>query len=110
MLNYAVIIAGIGLAIACLIDFMPVVFLGLAIAGIGISVLFPALYDAAAQDKTNPGAALGAMTAGSRGIMLIAPVSLGLLADSDSFSVGMAMAVIALPCLFITGYLARRSQ
>ena len=110
LLNYAVIIAGIGLAIACLIDFMPIVFLGLSIAGIGISVLFPALYDAAAQDKTNPGAALGAMTAGSRGIMLIAPVSLGLLADTESLSVGMAMAIIALPCLFITGYLARRSH
>ena len=110
LLNYAVIVASIGLSIACLIDHMPTVFLGLGIAGIGISVLFPALYDAAAQDKNNPGAALGAMTAGSRGIMLIAPVSLGLLADTDSLSVGMAMAIIALPCLLITGYLSRRSQ
>ena len=110
LLNYAVIVASIGLSIACLIDHMPTVFLGLGIAGIGISVLFPALYDAAAQDINNPGAALGAMTAGSRGIMLIAPVSLGLLADTDSLSVGMAMAIIALPCLLITGYLSRRSQ
>jgi len=108
LLNYAVIIAGIGLAIACLIDFTPLVFIGLSIAGIGISVLFPALYDAAAQDPRNPGAALGAMTAGSRGIMLVAPISIGLLADSDAFSVGMAMALLALPCLFITGYFARR--
>lgn len=110
LLNYAVITAGVGLSLACLVDFAPLVFVGLGIAGVGISVLFPALYDAAAQDPKNPGAALGAMTAGSRGIMLIAPVSLGLLADLDAFSVGMAMALIALPCLFITGYLARRSH
>ena len=110
LLNHAVIIAGIGLTIACLIDYAPLMFIGLSIAGLGISVLFPALYDAAAQDPKNPGAALGAMTAGSRGIMLIAPISIGLLADSDAFSVGAAMALIALPCLLITGYLARRSH
>lgn len=108
LLNYSVTTAVIGLTIACLVDFTPLVFVGLSVAGIGISVLFPALYDAAAQDSKNPGAALGAMTAGSRGIMLIAPISIGLLADTDAFSVGMAMALLALPCLFITGYLARR--
>jgi len=108
LLNYAVIIAAIGLSIACLVNITPLVFIGLSIAGIGISVLFPALYDAAAQDPKNPGAALGAMTAGSRGIMLVAPISIGLLADSDAFSVGLAMALVALPCLLVTGYLARR--
>lgn len=108
LLNYAVITATIGLSITCLVDFTPLVFIGLVIAGIGMSVLFPALYDAAAQDPKNPGAALGAMTAGSRGIMLIAPISIGLMADTDALSVGMAMAIFALPCLLITGYLARR--
>ena len=106
LLNYAIVTAVIGLATACLIDYTPLVFLGLCIAGIGISVLFPALYDAAAQDPDNPGAALGAMTAGSRGVMLIAPVSIGLLADTETFSVGMAMAMLALPCLFILVYLS----
>jgi len=114
LLNYAVITAAIGLATACLIDYTPLVYIGLSVAGIGISVLFPALYDAAAQDSNNPGAALGAMTAGSRGVMLIAPVSIGFLADTDALSVGMAMALLALPCLFIlvylSGKLARRSQ
>jgi len=105
LLNYAVITAAIGLATACLIDYAPLVYIGLSIAGVGISVLFPALYDAAAQDPNNPGAALGAMTAGSRGVMLVAPISIGFLADKEAFSVGMAMAMLALPCLFIVVYL-----
>ena len=106
LLNFAVFTAIVGLSIACLVDFTPLVFFGLTVAGIGISVLFPALYDAAAQDPNNPSSALGAMTAGSRGIMLIAPVSIGLLADSDVFSVGMAMALLALPCLIILAYVS----
>ena len=110
LLNYSIVISGIGVSIACLIDYTPLVFIGLSIAGIGISVLFPTLYDVAAQDPHRPGAALGALTAGSRGSMLIAPVTLGYLADLDALSVGMAMAMIALPCLLISWVLARRTH
>lgn len=108
LLNYALVTATIGVIIACLINYVPLVYIGLIIAGIGISVLFPALYDAAAQDPKNPGAALGAMTAGSRGAMLIAPVSIGLLADTEMLSVGMAMAIIAIPCLLFLAYISSR--
>ena len=65
LLNYAVLIAFCGLSIACVVDLVPLVYAALTMAGIGISVLFPSLYDAAAQDPRS-GAALGAMTAGSR--------------------------------------------
>jgi len=107
LLNYAVIIAFCGLSIACLVDFVPLVYAALTMAGIGISVLFPSLYDAAAQDPRS-GAALGAMTAGSRSIVLVAPLTIGLLADMPALSVGSAMAIMALPCLVIIGYLYRR--
>ncbi|PWQ95106.1 MFS transporter [Leucothrix pacifica] len=110
LLNYSVVTSTIGLSIACLIDVTPLVFIGLAIAGIGVSVLFPTLYDVAAQDPHRPGAALGALTAGSRGIMLIAPIAIGFLADTDALSVGGAMAIVALPCLFIGGILARKTH
>lgn len=107
LLNYSVTIAFIGLSIACLVDVVPLVYAALTMAGIGISVLFPALYDAAAQDQRS-GPALGAMTAGSRSIMLVAPLGIGFLADIPALSVGSAMAVMALPCLVIIGYLYRR--
>ena len=110
LLNYSIVVSGIGLSLVCFVDYTPLVFAGLTIAGIGISVLFPTLYDVAAQDPHRPGAALGALTAGSRGSMLIAPVSLGLLANSSALSVGMAMGIIALPCLLIAGVLARRTH
>lgn len=108
LLNYAALVAATGLGVACLIDYTSVVFIGLFLAALGISVLFPALYDAAAQDPVRPGAALGAMTAGSRSITLVAPLMIGMLADSSTFSVGTAMAVVALPCLFVIALLSRR--
>lgn len=108
LFDYALIVAGIGLALACLVDYVLLTYISLTLAGLGISVLFPALYDAAAQDAHRPGAALGAMTAGSRSIMLIAPASLGFLAATSWFSVGMAMAIMALPCLWLIGIGSRR--
>lgn len=109
-LQYAVIVAALGLSIACLVDNVPLVFVGLMVAGVGISVLFPTLYDTAAQDSKNPSAALGMVTAGSRITSLIAPVSIGLLASMSWLSVGDVMAIFALPSLFLVGFLARRNR
>jgi len=109
-IKYSVVLALAGLSVACLIDLTPLIFIGLTVAGTGIAVLFPALYDAAAQDPHRPSAALGAMTAGSRSILLIVPVSIGFLADSSIFSVGMAMAVFAIPSLLIMVNLSKRNK
>ena len=108
-LKYAVITAFIGLSTACLIDIVPLVFVGLIISGIGISVLFPTLYDIAAQDPKNAGAALGAVTAGSRVFSLVVPVSIGFLADTSWLSVGVVMAVFALSSLLVVAYLAAQN-
>lgn len=109
LLKYATLIAGGGYVLACLIDSVPAAFIGFVLAGLGISVLFPSLYDAAAQDPHRPGAALGAITAASRIAMLVSPLMIGFLADTSLFSVGMAMIVMALPCLLIIGGLSRRA-
>lgn len=109
LLNLSLLLATSGALLACLIDIKLFTFAGLVLAGLGISVLFPALYDAAAQDKQHKGNALGAITAGSRTVMLVAPISLGLLADLPQLSVGMAMALLAVPCLLLLGLLIRHS-
>ncbi len=108
LFDYALIVAAIGLGLACLVDHIILIYLSFVLAGLGISVLFPALYDAAAQDTHRPGAALGAMTAGSRSIMLVAPALLGFLAETPWLSVGMAMAVLALPCLVLISVGSKR--
>ncbi len=109
LLKYAVLTALAGLTLACLVDIAPLAYLGFGIAGLGISVMFPSLYDAAAQDPRS-GAALGAMTAGSRSIMLVAPLTIGWLADLPLLSVGMAMVIMAVPCLLVVGYFSERVQ
>ena len=107
IISRAVAVAVAGLAIAGLVDASAAVFIGLCVAGLGVSVLFPELYDAAAQDSTRPGASLGAMTAGSRVAMLAAPAAVGFLADTDSFDVGLAMAVVTIPSALLVWRLAR---
>lgn len=100
----AIFISFVGMCLVCLVQSSSLVFIGLIISGLGISVLFPYLYDMAAQDPDRPNVALSVMTAGSRSITLIAPISIGLLADSENFNVGVSMAVFALPCLLMTLY------
>lgn len=70
---------------------------GFGLAGLGASVLFPRLYDAAAQSSDRPGAALGSLTAGIRVGAFVVPVSVGALAGLGPWTVGAAMVVVALP-------------
>jgi fucose permease len=86
-----------GLAIAFLIDVVPVTLGGLVIAGLGNSVLFPMLYDQAAKAPGKAGAGLGAMVAGSRIGALVAPVAVGAMAATDALSVGDAVAIVTIP-------------
>ena len=57
-----------------------------------------AIFDDAAKFPGRAGAALGALTAGSRGASLVVPVLTGALIGT-SLSVGAAMAIVALPCV-----------
>jgi hypothetical protein len=82
---------------ATVVPSRPFTLAGLLLAGLGTATFFPKLYDEAAHFPGRAGAALGALTAGSRTAALIAPVLTGVLIGT-SLSVGAAMAIVALPC------------
>ncbi len=94
----ATVIAALGIAIATLVPWIGSVFIGLFIAALGVSVVFPQLYDAAAKSPGG-GRSLGALTAGSRVGLLIAPAMVGFLAEADAFTVGQAIAVVTIPAV-----------
>ena len=73
-----------------------------------MAVLFPRLYDRAAQAPGRPGAVLGAMTAGIRAGAFALPVTVGALASTDAVSVGGAMAIVTLPAVVLLAALRRR--
>jgi len=91
----------VGLALAFLVDTVPTVLVGLVLAGLGNSVIFPMLYDQAAKAPGKAGAGLGAMVGGSRMGALAAPVSVGALASTDALSVGQAVAIATIPCALL---------
>ena len=102
----ATVTAGIGLAAATLVPgsvglAQSLSFVGYLVAGLGVAVLFPRLYDTAARAPGRPGVALGAMTAGSRLGVLATPVLVGVLADTETFTVGTALAAVTLPCALL---------
>ena len=82
----------------------PLAIVGMGLAGLGASVLFPRLYDQAARSPDRPEAALGALTAGTRVGAFTVPVSVGALAATDTVSVGAAMIIVAaLPAVALIG-------
>ncbi len=97
LIRVGVMVNAVGLAIAFLIDLVPFTLVGLVVAGLGNSVLFPMLYDQAAKAPGKAGAGLGAMVAGSRIGALIAPVAVGTMAATDALSVGEAVAIVTIP-------------
>lgn len=101
MIRAGAALNGIGLAVAFLIDTVPTTLIGLVLAGLGNSVIFPMLYDEAAKAKGKAGAGLGALVAGSRIGALIAPVSVGTLAATDVLSIGQAVAIVTIPCALV---------
>ena len=96
MLRLATVVAAVGVAAATLIPAIASVFVGLFIAGLGVSVMFPQLYDAAAKSPQSA-AALGGLTAGSRIALLAAPAIVGALANTATFTVGSAIALVTIP-------------
>ncbi|MEM8924408.1 MAG: MFS transporter [Actinomycetota bacterium] len=96
----ALVAAGIGFASAVI---------GLAMAGLGASVLFPRLYDEAAQAPGRPGANLGALTAGIRVGALTIPVSVGVLSGT-TLTVGAAMAAVMIPATVVLLTLGASTQ
>lgn len=107
LVRSAAAVAAFGLAVATLVPGLggippvPLAIGGFYVAALGVSVVFPQLYDAAAKAPGPPGRGLAALTAGTRVAGLASPVVVGLLADS-SLSVGAAVASVTLPCCVVT--------
>lgn len=98
LLRGAIVVSGIGLAIASLAPNRYGVLAGYVVAGVGISTFFPKLYDDAAQFPGRRGAAVTWLRAGSGSTALAIPILVGVLAESR-LSVGQATAIVTLPCV-----------
>lgn len=81
---------------------------GVVLIGLGASVMNPLLADAAARAPGRPGAGFTALFIGHRATGLYIPATLGLLANSSTFSVGQAMALVMLPSLAVLALIAGR--
>ncbi len=90
------VLTGAGLAVATLIDAVWIGRIGFVLAGLGIAVMLPTIYDRAAKHPGRPGVGLGALTAGLRVAVILFPFLVGWLA-STTLSVGAAMAIVTLP-------------
>lgn len=66
-----------------------------AVAGVGIAALAPRLYDRAARAGGGTGAGLGVLTAGIRTAIIVVPAAVA--ATASASSVGLAVAITALP-------------
>jgi fucose permease len=108
LLRLSLCLAVAGVSTATLAPNRFVALAGFHVAGLGVAVLFPRIYDAAAQAPGRPGAALGAMTAGQRLGLFVAPVTVGALAGTSAISVGAAMALVTLPCAVTLAVLVPR--
>ena len=87
-----------GFVIASLVPHQAAALAGFALAGMGVSTFMPKLYDEAARLPGRRGGGVGAMAGGMRVMFLITPVAVGGLAGS-SFSVGSAIALVAVPAV-----------
>lgn len=107
VLQRATVLAAVGTLIATTIPATFAVFVGLFIAGLGVSVMFPQLYDSAAKHRY-PTRALGGLTAGTRIALLVAPLAVGLMADTETMSVGASIAVATIPAAILVWVLSVR--
>lgn len=102
------VLAIVGIAIAALVDSTSASLAGFVIAGLGVSVLFPYIYDLGAKAAEGGGAALGAMTAGSRVAAFGAPAMVGGLAGTSALGVGAAIATVTIPAAIAVIFLSRQ--
>ncbi len=110
MLRWAAALGGAGLALATLVPGQGAALAGFVVAGLGTSVMFPQLYDAAARSPGPPGSGFTAMLIGQRGAALLVPLVVGGLANTETLGVGDAMAIVALPAaawMFVSTFVRR---
>ena len=96
----ALALVAIGLGVVTTSPTVAVAIVGFVVIGLGVSVLFPALYLSAADRKGIPaGLGLGVMSTGARFGFLVSPVVVGTVAGATSLRV--ALAVVVGTCILI---------
>lgn len=110
LIRIATVVMAVGAVLAMLVSSVPVAIVGFLIGGLGTSVLFPQLYDRAARAPGPPGSGFAFMLVGQRGAGVVTPFVVGALANSSTFGVGQAMAIVVLPSILamLLTTLARR--
>jgi fucose permease len=101
LIRMSAAIMAVGAVMAMLVPSVPVVIAGFLIGGLGTSVLFPQLYDRAARAPGPPGSGFAYMLVGQRGAGVLTPLVVGGLANTSTFGVGQAMAIVVLPAIAI---------
>lgn len=94
VLRLALGMVGVGLAVVVMSPGIAVALAGFLVVGLGVSVLFPALYlSAADRDGIPAGLGLGVMSAGARLGFLVSPPLVGALAAATSLRQSLAVVV-----------------
>ncbi|HSP27524.1 MAG TPA: MFS transporter [Ilumatobacteraceae bacterium] len=101
LFRVSAVLAGTGSVLATLIPVTAVSIGGFLVAGLGTSVLFPQLYDRAAQSPGPPGSGFASMLIGQRSAALVTPLVVGWLADTEALGVGQAMAIVTVPAAVV---------
>ena len=102
------LLAIVGIVVATMFDSTAGSLVGFVLTGLGVSVLFPFIYDIGAKAAEGGGRALGAMTAGSRVAAFVMPAVVGGLAGTAALGVGAAIAIVTLPAAVAIIVLSRR--
>ena len=109
VLRVATLLAAVGIVLAMVIPIPTLALVGLNLAGLGVSVMFPQLYDMAVRSGRS-NRALAGLTAGSRIALLATPLLVGFLAGSGGFTVGAAVVVTTIPAALVVLSLTQRLQ
>lgn len=113
VLRVALGTVGGGLAVVVLSPGITVAVVGFAVVGLGVSVLFPALYLSAADREGIPsGIGLGVMSTGARLGFLVSPPLVGAIAASTSLrlALGVVVGVAAVAALMLEAALGRAGR
>ena len=113
VLRVALSLVGVGLAGVVLSPGLAVAVAGFAVIGLGVSVLFPALYlSAADRDGIPAGLGLGVMSTGARFGFLVSPPLVGALAGATSLRIalGAVVGTAAVAVLGLEAALSRASR
>ena len=94
LFRLALATAGLGALIVVTSPHVAIAIAGFAVAGCGISVLFPALYLQAATTPGVPaGLGVGVMASGARLGFLVSPVTVGAVSDATTLRTGVAVVI-----------------